>query len=182
MVGGRCYFQFAPTTLGQASAVAQEVSALAAAGFAVDPAQVSEKGVDRGDGTAGMAGPPCRSLRVGRGRLARSRWMVETRRRVRRPRPTWGGVRTGEKPRKGVRWSSPVKPVPNTLPLARAIGTLLRCQRAQLNQRVAHTVAATKTGRIVGGPVFCGSCALASLHANNWSQRSGSNGRPAHYE
>ena len=37
------YFQFAPTTLGQASAVAQEVSALAAAGFAVDPAQVSEK-------------------------------------------------------------------------------------------------------------------------------------------
>jgi hypothetical protein len=34
--------------------------------------------------------------------------------------------------------------------LARAIGTLLRCQRAQLNQRAAHTVAAAKTGGIVG--------------------------------
>ena len=34
--------------------------------------------------------------------------------------------------------------------LARAIATLLRCQRAQLNQRAAHTVAAAKTGGIVG--------------------------------
>ena len=37
------FFQFAPTTLGQASAVAQDVAALAAAGFTVDPAQVSER-------------------------------------------------------------------------------------------------------------------------------------------
>ncbi len=37
------FFQFAPTTLGAASAVAQDVAALAAAGFTVDPAQVSEK-------------------------------------------------------------------------------------------------------------------------------------------
>ncbi len=34
--------------------------------------------------------------------------------------------------------------------LARALGTLLRCQRAQLNQRAASTVAAAKTGGIVG--------------------------------
>jgi hypothetical protein len=34
--------------------------------------------------------------------------------------------------------------------LARAIGTLLRCQRAQLNQRAAYTVAAAKTGGVVG--------------------------------
>lgn len=37
------YFQFAPTTPGQVSAVAQEVAALAAAGYRVDPAQVLEK-------------------------------------------------------------------------------------------------------------------------------------------
>ena len=37
------YFRFAPTPLGQASAVAQDVAALAMAGFTVDPAQVSEK-------------------------------------------------------------------------------------------------------------------------------------------
>jgi len=37
------FFQFAPTTLGAASAVAQDVAALASAGFTVDPAQVSEK-------------------------------------------------------------------------------------------------------------------------------------------
>jgi len=37
------FFQFAPTTLGQASAVAQDVAALASAGFTVDPAQVSER-------------------------------------------------------------------------------------------------------------------------------------------
>ena len=35
--------------------------------------------------------------------------------------------------------------------LARAIATLLRCQRAQLNQRVAGTVAAAKAGGAVGG-------------------------------
>ena len=34
--------------------------------------------------------------------------------------------------------------------LARAIATLLRCQRAQLNQRAAHTVAAAKAGGVVG--------------------------------
>ena len=34
--------------------------------------------------------------------------------------------------------------------LARAIGTLLRCQRAQLNQRAAGTVAAAKVGGVVG--------------------------------
>ncbi len=48
--------------------------------------------------------------------------------------------------------------------LARAIGTLLRCQRAQLNQRAAHTVAAAKTGGIVGallmGVVEAGKCLL----------------------
>ena len=34
--------------------------------------------------------------------------------------------------------------------LARAIATLLRCQRAQLNQRVASMVAAAKVGGVVG--------------------------------
>jgi len=34
--------------------------------------------------------------------------------------------------------------------LARAIATLLRCQRAQLNQRAAGTVAAAKVGGLVG--------------------------------
>ena len=34
--------------------------------------------------------------------------------------------------------------------LARALGTLLRCQRAQLNQRAAGTVAAAKAGGVVG--------------------------------
>ena len=34
--------------------------------------------------------------------------------------------------------------------LARALGTLLRCQRAQLNQRAASTVAAAKAGGVVG--------------------------------
>ncbi len=34
--------------------------------------------------------------------------------------------------------------------LARALGTLLRCQRAQLTQRAASTVAAAKAGGVVG--------------------------------
>ena len=34
--------------------------------------------------------------------------------------------------------------------LARAIATLLRCQRAQLNQRATSAVAAAKAGGIVG--------------------------------
>lgn len=34
--------------------------------------------------------------------------------------------------------------------LARAIATLLRCQRAQLNQRASGTVAAAKAGGLVG--------------------------------
>ena len=34
--------------------------------------------------------------------------------------------------------------------LARAIATLLRCQRAQLNQRAANTVAAAKVSGMVG--------------------------------
>ena len=34
--------------------------------------------------------------------------------------------------------------------LSRAIATLLRCQRAQLNQRAAHTVAAAKAGGVIG--------------------------------
>ncbi len=34
--------------------------------------------------------------------------------------------------------------------LARALGTLLRCQRAQLNQWAASTVAAAKAGGLVG--------------------------------
>jgi hypothetical protein len=34
--------------------------------------------------------------------------------------------------------------------LARAIATLLRCQRAQLNQRAANTVAAAKVSGVVG--------------------------------
>ena len=33
--------------------------------------------------------------------------------------------------------------------LARAIATLLRCQRAQLNQRAASTVSAAKVGGVV---------------------------------
>jgi len=37
------YFQFAPSSLGSATAVAQDVAALATAGFKVDPAQISEK-------------------------------------------------------------------------------------------------------------------------------------------
>ena len=37
------YFEFAPAAHGEASVVAQDVAALAAAGFKVDPAQVSEK-------------------------------------------------------------------------------------------------------------------------------------------
>ncbi len=36
--------------------------------------------------------------------------------------------------------------------LARAIATLLRCQRAQLNQRAANTVAAAKVSGVVGAP------------------------------
>ena len=34
--------------------------------------------------------------------------------------------------------------------LARALGTLLRCQRAQLNQRTANMNAAAKVGGVVG--------------------------------
>ena len=34
--------------------------------------------------------------------------------------------------------------------LARAIATLLRCQRVQLNQRAAHTVAVAKIGGMIG--------------------------------
>ena len=37
------YFQFSPSALGSAVAVAQDVAALATAGFRVDPAQISEK-------------------------------------------------------------------------------------------------------------------------------------------
>ena len=50
------FFQFAPTTLGAASAVAQDVAALAAAGFTVDPAQVSEKTGYREAGTGKVEG------------------------------------------------------------------------------------------------------------------------------
>ena len=35
--------------------------------------------------------------------------------------------------------------------LARALGTLLRCQRAQLNQRATNMAAAAKAGGVVGG-------------------------------
>ena len=38
--------------------------------------------------------------------------------------------------------------------LARAIGTLLRCQRAQLNQRAENTAAAAKAGGLVGALVI----------------------------
>jgi hypothetical protein len=38
--------------------------------------------------------------------------------------------------------------------LARAIATLLRCQRAQLNQRAANAAAAAKAGGIVGALVI----------------------------
>ena len=38
--------------------------------------------------------------------------------------------------------------------LARAIGTLLRCQRAQLNQRAEDTAAAAKAGGLVGALVI----------------------------
>ena len=34
--------------------------------------------------------------------------------------------------------------------LARAIATLLRCQRAQLSQRASHTATAAKAGGVVG--------------------------------
>jgi hypothetical protein len=40
--------------------------------------------------------------------------------------------------------------------LARAIATLLRCQRAQLNQRAANTVAAAKVSGIVGAILIAG--------------------------
>ena len=40
--------------------------------------------------------------------------------------------------------------------LARAIATLLRCQRAQLNQRAASTAAAAKSGGVVGALVIGG--------------------------
>ena len=40
--------------------------------------------------------------------------------------------------------------------LARAIATLLRCQRAQLTQRAASTVAAAKTGGVVGALLIGG--------------------------
>jgi hypothetical protein len=40
--------------------------------------------------------------------------------------------------------------------LARAIATLLRCQRAQLNQRAANTVAAVKVSGIVGALLIAG--------------------------
>lgn len=46
--------------------------------------------------------------------------------------------------------------------LARAIGTLLRCQRAQLNQRAATTMAAAKTGGIVGALLI--GCIEAAKH------------------
>ena len=40
--------------------------------------------------------------------------------------------------------------------LARAIATLLRCQRAQLNQRAAATFAAARIGGIVGAVLIAG--------------------------
>ena len=40
--------------------------------------------------------------------------------------------------------------------LARAIATLLRCQRAQLNQRAASTFAAAKAGGVVGALLIGG--------------------------
>ena len=40
--------------------------------------------------------------------------------------------------------------------LARAIATLLRCQRAQLNQRAANTIAAAKVGGVVGAILIGG--------------------------
>ena len=38
--------------------------------------------------------------------------------------------------------------------LARALGTLLRCQRAQLKQRATHTLAAAQAGGVVGAVVI----------------------------
>ena len=40
--------------------------------------------------------------------------------------------------------------------LARALGTLLRCQRAQLNQRATSTIAAAKAGGVVGALLIGG--------------------------
>jgi len=40
--------------------------------------------------------------------------------------------------------------------LARALGTLLRCQRAQLNQRATGTLAAAKAGGVVGALLIGG--------------------------
>ena len=40
--------------------------------------------------------------------------------------------------------------------LARALGTLLRCQRAQLNQRAATMNAAAKVGGVVGALLIGG--------------------------
>ena len=40
--------------------------------------------------------------------------------------------------------------------LARAIATLLRCQRAQLNQRAGNKVAAAKVGGLVGALLIGG--------------------------
>jgi len=40
--------------------------------------------------------------------------------------------------------------------LARAIATLLRCQRAQLNQRAANAMAAAKVSGVVGAILIAG--------------------------
>ncbi len=47
--------------------------------------------------------------------------------------------------------------------LARALGTLLRCQRAQLTQRAANTVAAAKAGGVVGALMIGGIEAVKHL-------------------
>ena len=47
--------------------------------------------------------------------------------------------------------------------LARALGTLLRCQRAQLKQRAAGTLAAAKAGGVVGALLIGGIEAMKYL-------------------
>jgi phage gp29-like protein len=51
------YFQFAPKVEGEVSTVAQDVAALAAAGLAVDPADVAEKTGYRVERVAGVGVP-----------------------------------------------------------------------------------------------------------------------------
>ena len=73
------YFQFAPSSLGSATAVAQDVAALAQAGFTVDPAQISEKTGYRVAPEAAVAPVSSQQLAVGSEQLRNTGWTNEAR-------------------------------------------------------------------------------------------------------